>query len=152
MYEKAVATILAFTLPALVFVGLLPGLLVGLTGGEKYAEAIPVLQVTVLFSLFIPFANQFGTMLDASGQPELNFRYTLLGMALNVGFNYLFISNLGVIGAPLGTLTTYVVMFVAMQWLLHKRFGVRLGNVARALPQVYVSTWTFALARIRRTR
>lgn len=149
MYERAVAGILAVTIPALVVVGLLPDLLVHFAGGDKYEATIPVLQVTVLFSLFIPFANQFGTLLDASGAPELNFRYTSAGMLLNVVFNYIFISNLGVIGAPLGTLSTYVVMFVAMQLLLRKRFGVSLTNVAKALPATYGSLFDFGLRKLK---
>ena len=151
MYERAVAGILSLTLPALLLVGVLPGFLVEVVGGAKYAATIPVLQVTVLFSLFIPFANQFGTLVDASGAPQLNFRYTVAGMLLNVVCNYVFISRLGVIGAPLGTLTTYVLMFVAMQRLLNRRFGVRLANVARALPQTYVSLYRFAAAKLKLT-
>ena len=149
MYERAVAAILAFTLPALLVVGLLPGLLVRIVGGDGYLETIPVLQVTVLYSLFIPFANQFGTLLDASGSPQLNFRYTAAGMALNVLFNYLCISRFGVMGAPLGTLLSYVVMFAAMQWLLARRFGVSLTNVARALPATYAQAFRFAQAKVR---
>ncbi len=149
MYEKAVAGILCITLPALVIVGLMPEFLVHFAGGDKYAASIPVLQVTVLFSLFIPFANQFGTLLDASGAPELNFRYVVAGMLLNVVSNYVFISNMGVIGAPIGTLTTYAIMFVAMQMLLRKRFGVSLTNVARALPATYVALYRFGLRALK---
>lgn len=148
MYERAVAGILSLTLPALLVIGVLPSVFVDFVGGDKYAATIPVLQVTVLFSLFIPFANQFGTLVDASGTPALNFRYTLIGMLLNVVFNYVFISRLGVIGAPLGTLTTYLVMFVAMQRLLAQRFGVSLTKVARALPQTYVTLFRFAQTKL----
>ena len=148
MYERAVAGILSLTLPALLVVGFMPGLLVDIVGGSKYAESIPVLQVTVLFSLFIPFANQFGTLLDASGAPELNFRYTATGMVINVISNYFFITNFGVIGAPLGTLTTYTIMFFAMQRLLNRRFGVRLSGVARALPDTYKQMYQFASQKL----
>ena len=148
MYERAVAAILAFVLPALVVVGLLPGVFVGIVGGAKYAATVPVLQLTVLFSLFVPFANQFGTLLDASGNPKLNFVYTAAGMLLNGLLNYAFISRYGVIGAPLGTLSTYAVMFVAMQVLLHRRYGVRLANVARALPATYATVLDYGLRRI----
>lgn len=148
MYEKATSAILAFVLPALLIVGLLPGFIVEIVGGAKYSEAIPVLQLTVLFSLFIPFANQFGTLLDASGKPHLNFGFTVSGMLLNVAFNYYFISNMGIIGAPLGTLSTYVVMFVAMQILLYKMYGVRLMNVLKALPKTYAMIWDFGLHKI----
>lgn len=148
MYEKATAAILAFVLPALLIVGILPGFLVDIVGGGKYAATVPVLQITVMFSLFIPFANQFGTLLDASGNPKLNFLFTCSGMVLNIIFNYFYITNLGIIGAPLGTLTTYVTMFIAMQILLHRRYGVRLSNVFRALPKTYAVIWDFVLHKI----
>lgn len=148
MYEKASAAILAFVLPALLVVGILPGFIVDIVGGGKYAETIPVLQITVLFSLFIPFANQFGTLLDASGNPKLNFIYTVAGMILNVIFNYIFITNFGIIGAPIGTLCTYTIMFVAMQSLLYRKYGVRLINVLKAMPKTYAMIWDFALHKI----
>ena len=69
-------------------------------------------------------------------------------MLLNVGVNYVFISRYGVIGAPLGTLTSYFVMFCAMQWLLHRRYGVRLAGVARALPRTYKTIFGFAAAKL----
>ena len=148
MYEKASAAILAVVLPALLFVALVPGFIVDIVGGGKYAETIPVLQITVLFSLFIPFANQFGTLLDASGNPKLNFIYTCSGMLLNIVCNYFFITSMGIIGAPLGTLTTYIVMFVAMQTLLYRKYGVRLINVLKAMPKTYAMIWDFALHKI----
>ena len=148
MYERATATILAFVLPALLIVAIIPGFIVGIVGGGKYAETIPVLQLTVLFSLFVPFANQFGTLLDASGNPRLNFLFTAAGMLLNVACNYYFISNYGILGAPLGTLTTYAVMFCAMQTLLHRRYGVRLANVLRHLPQTYKTIFAFAKTKL----
>jgi len=148
MYEKATAAILAFVLPALLVVGILPGFIVDIVGGGKYSETIPVLQITVLFSLFIPFANQFGTLLDASGNPKLNFIFTLCGMLLNVGLNYFFITTYGIIGAPLGTLSTYGIMFIAMQTLLYKTYGVRLTNVLKALPKTYGMIWDFLLHKI----
>ena len=148
MYERATAAILAFVLPALIVVGLLPELFVRIVGGAKYLDTVPVLQLTVLFSLFVPFANQFGTLLDASGNPRLNLIYTAAGMLLNGLLNYGFISRLGVIGAPLGTLTTYVLMFVAMQVLLHRRYGVRLVNVVRALPRTYAMIFDFGLHKL----
>lgn len=148
MYEKASAAILSVVLPVLFIVGLIPGFIVEIVGGGKYAETIPVLQITVLFSLFIPFANQFGTLLDASGNPKLNFIYTLCGMLLNVAFNYYFITEYGIIGAPFGTLSTYIVMFVAMQTLLYRKYGVRLINVLKAMPKTYVMIWDFALHKV----
>ncbi len=151
MYEKAVAAIMACVLPALLVVAVVPGFFVNFLGGSAYAETIPVLQLTILYSLFVPFANQFGTLLDASGNPRLNFVFTLGGMMLNVVLNYVFITQYGTLGAPLGTLSTYAIMFGAMQWLLGRQYGVRLTNIFRALPGMYKLMWQFAREKLQRT-
>ena len=151
MYEKAVAASLACTLPALLVVGLLPELFVAIVGGAKYAETAVVLQVTVLFSLFIPFANQFGTLLDSAGYPKVNFLFTMAGMLVNVLFNYLMITHYGVIGAPLATLSTYIIMFGVMQTLLHRKFEVRLLNVFKAIPGTYALLWQLISKKLNRS-
>lgn len=148
MYEKAVAAILAFVLPALIVVMIFPQVFVNILGGSDYAETIPILQITVLYSLFVPFGNQFGTLLDASGDPKTNFKFTVVGMLLNAILNYLFISNYGIYGAPLGTLITYMIMFIAMQLLLYQKFGVQLLNIAKELPKTYQIIWQFIISKL----
>ena len=129
LYEKSVGAILAILLPFIGLVLLFPEWVITIIAGEKYLDAIPVLQLTMLYGLFIPFAVQFGTVLDSIGKPKINFYYTLLGASLNIIFNYLFISNFGLIGAAYGTLTTYLLTFTIMQWTLYRELKVRFYNV-----------------------
>ena len=125
LYEKSVGAILAFILPCILVVLLFPTWIIWIVAGEQYLDAAPILRLTMLYGLFVPFAIQFGTILDSIGQPKTNFIFTLLGAILNVVFNYLFISTFGLVGAAYGTLTTYTITFVLMQTLLYKKLNVK---------------------------
>lgn len=124
LYEKAVGAVLAFLVPIIIVIFLFPEPFVLIMAGRDYIEAAPILRVTILFGLFIPYAINFGTVLDSIGKPDVNFLFTVVYMLLNIGVNYLFIMNFGIIGAAWGTLTTFALTFVAMQTYLHKTIGV----------------------------
>ncbi len=125
LYEKSVGAILAFIIPCALGVILLADWIVWIVGGDKYLDAAPILQWTMIYGLFVPFAVQFGTILDSTGRPKLNFYFTMGGAVVNIILNYVFISAFDMIGAVYGTLTTYVITFVMMQILLYRFFGVK---------------------------
>lgn len=121
LYEKSVGVILAMVIPFILFIWIGAPYIVPLIGSEKFVETIPLLRITVLYGLFIPYAIQFGTVLDSMGKPKVNFYFTLLSAIVNLLCNYIFISWLGVKGAAFGTLTSFMIMFCVMQtYLYHK--------------------------------
>ena len=124
LYEKSVGIILAFILPVIGFVLLFPEWIIEVIAGEKYLDAVPILYITALYCLFIPFARQFGTVFDAIGKPKINFMLVISGACINLISNYLFISKFGIIGAAYGTLTTYIITFVLTQLLLYRELKV----------------------------
>lgn len=124
LYEKAVGAILAFMIPAIIFVLIFADWIVFIVSGAEYAEAANVLRITIFFGLFMPYAVQFGTVLDSIGKPNINFYYTLLSLVFTVVFNFIFISIYGVHGAALGTLSAYVCIVVLMLIYLKKNIGV----------------------------
>lgn len=141
MYEKSVAAILAFLLPGIAVVLLFPEIIIRIVAGANYLDAVPLLQLTMLYGLFVPFAVQFGTILDSTGFPKINFMYTTIGALVNVFFNYTFIQLYGLYGAAYGTLLTFALMFVFMQRELHRRFGVRVLSTLAAIPLMYARLW-----------
>lgn len=124
LYEKAVGAILAFMLPCIVGVMVLADWIILIVAGEGYGEAANLLRITILFGLFLPYAVQFGTVLDSMGRPRVNFVYTILSLALAALLNYLFIREIGAYGAALGSLLAYAITFVFMQVYLHKHLKV----------------------------
>lgn len=124
LYEKAVGAILAFMVPSILGVMIFAEWIIFIVAGPEYAEAANLLRVTILFGLFLPYAVQFGTVLDSTGRPGVNFAYTLGSLALTIVLNILFISLLGAYGAAIGTLLAYAMTFIAMQLYLKKHLGV----------------------------
>ncbi len=148
----SVGAILAFILPAIVVVWMFPEFIILLIAGEQYLDAVPVLKLSMLYGLFIRFVVQFGTILDSSGRPLVNFYFTLLVAGLNVFFNYLGIKYFGLIGAVYGTLLTYTITFGLMQATLYRLFRVKTYQVFRQLLVFYHRLFKVVLslpARIR---
>jgi Na+-driven multidrug efflux pump len=78
----------------------------------------------MLYGIFVPFAVQFGTVLDSTGRPKDNFIFTVASVVVNLALNFFFVSSLGTIGAAYGTLVAYFLGFIAMQMYLYRVFGV----------------------------
>ncbi len=138
LYENSVGAILAIVVPGIVFVLLFPSWVIGVIA-PGYIETIPILQISIFLSFFLPFAHQFGTTLDSIGFPNLNFYFTGSFFLINLTLNYFLISNYGVIGAAYGTLTTTIIGFVAMQILLRSMLKVNMLNVFKNMMGFYVS-------------
>ena len=137
LYEKSVGVILALIIPGIIFVLIFPKFVILVVAGSKYIDAVPVLRVTMLFGLFIPYARQFGTMMDTIGKPGINFFLVMLSAVLNLIFNYLFIQYFGLIGAAYATLLTFAVLFVANQFILYRELGVQTLNTLYYAQEVY---------------
>lgn len=141
LYEKSVGAILAFLIPFFTFIWIFAEPIITIIATDKYLEAVPILRWTVLFGLFMPFAVQFGTVLDSIGKPKINFYFTLFSALLNVIFNYIFIVRFGVIGAAYGTVLTYAVIFVIMQIILNRMMGVQPWNAFKHIFPFYQQAW-----------
>lgn len=139
LYEKSVGALLAVILPGILVVSLIPEWIITLLAGKSYMDAVPVLSLTILFGLFIPFTRQFGTILDSIGKPALNFAFILIGAVINVSLNYLFIKVLGfgLIGAAIATLCTHSCTFIGTQLLLRKMLKISLGRIFMYACQFY---------------
>jgi lipopolysaccharide exporter len=120
LYEKAVGAILVFMFPCITGVLFFAEWIITIVAGPGYEEAANLLRITVFFGLFVPYAVQFGTVLDSIGKPRVNFYFTLMSLGLTALCNWIFISRYGVFGAATGTLTAYVITFVVMQFYLNK--------------------------------
>lgn len=137
LYEQSVGATLAIILPFVLCVLLFAEPMILAFAGDKYLESANVLRLTAFFGLFMPFAVQFGTALDASGTPAINFAYTFFTALLNLGLSYLFISHFGLYGAAYATLCGYLISFVLMQHYLYKTFKVNALRAFYYLPGFY---------------
>lgn len=145
LYEKSVGAIYAFLLPVVMLVLFFPELIILLIAGKSYLENAFLLQLVVIYSLFIPFARQFGTIMDSIGKPHLNFWLICLLAVVNIGLNYLFISSYGVLGAAFATLLSYMIGFVANQLILYKLLKVNTLQVFKYMFSFYRQSFSYSL-------
>jgi len=141
LYEKSVAAILGLIIPAMIFIYTFAEIVVVILGKEKYLDSVPILRWTLFFALFVPFALQFGTILDSIGKPKINFRFVIFGLILNIFFNYYLIKSEGIMGAVYGTLLTYFIMFVIQMFMFYKWYGIRWWRPFALLPWFYQNLW-----------
>ncbi len=145
LYEKSVGLILAILLPMLFFILIFPDFVIYFIAGEAYSDSIPILQVTILYSIFIPFGRQFGIIIDGMGLPKISFYFVILKVIINVICNYLFISHYGVIGAAWGTLCSLFIGFVLNTIYLQKRVDMKLGTIPMHIMSFYKDGIYFSL-------
>lgn len=136
-YEKAVGVILAIGLPVTLAVLLLPKLVLYIIAGPDYQVAAPILQVTMLYGLFLPFIKQFGTIMDSIGLPKTNFAVTTITAVSNIFICLIFTRYFGLMGAAYGTMISYGICFLITQVILYKKIGSSLTNTFRHMILFY---------------
>lgn len=136
-YEKAVGVVLAICIPGSILIMLFPKFVIGIIAGEQYKDAAYLLQLTMVYGLFLPFIKQFGTIMDSTGTPQLNFAVLTIVAVINIGICTLFVHQFGLPGAPLGTMLSYLICFIITQTILYRRFGAGIGNIFRHMIGFY---------------
>ena len=150
LYERSVGATLAVILPFVVFVLLFAEPTIRIFAGSEYMESANILRFTAFFGLFMPFAVQFGTLLDATGKPGVNLGYTFITALLNLGLSYLFIQKIGLFGAAYATLAGYALSFVLMQEYLHKNFRINALMAFYFIPEFYKMGWAILRNKLRK--
>jgi len=125
LYEKSVGIVLALVIPAVIIIWIFAEWGILLVAGKDYAESIPILKLALISGLLIPYSRQFGTILDSMGRPKTNLYFVITSAAINISFNFVFISKFGVMGAAYGALATAVIRMALAQVILHQILGVR---------------------------
>ncbi|HTI89857.1 MAG TPA: oligosaccharide flippase family protein [Puia sp.] len=137
MYEKTVGAILLFSIPSLIVILAVPGPILYILAGKNFIVASSILRITAFFGFTLPFLKQFGTIMDATGKPQLNALVMFCAFVFNIGANMTGVYYFGVIGAALGTLTTYSCLFVVTQLIMYKKFGVTPLNIFKSTMLLY---------------
>jgi len=147
LYERSVGAILAIILPFIALVLLFAEPIIRAFAGDQYAASAGVMRLTAFFGLFMPFAVQFGTILDATGKPAVNFAYTLSTALLNFGLSYWFVTRYGLFGAAFATLTAYAISFALMQHYLYKKFKINALRAFLYIPEFYGLGWKLLMVK-----
>jgi O-antigen/teichoic acid export membrane protein len=141
IYIKSVSVILAIMLPLILPLYLFAEFFVRFMFGNDYMEAVPILQVTIFYTLIIPFNRQFGTVMDALKTPKINFYLLVMMVFLNAILNYYLLKYWGLMGSAYATLISYLIIFVLNQLILWRMFSVNTFKVIPATFEWYFVGW-----------
>ncbi|MBL3658182.1 flippase [Fulvivirga sediminis] len=125
LYEKSTGYIFAIMLPVVSLVVIFADYVVLIIAGEGFEETVPILRITMLYGLIVPFNRQFGITLSALGKPHYNFYFVFGNAIVNTILNYFFIKQFGLIGAALATLTTFLLTLIYNQYYIHNKLNVK---------------------------
>jgi len=128
---------------------LLADYIIFIIAGPEYHEAATILRITILYGIFTPFNRQFGTVMDSSGRPQLNFALMLASVFINIISNYLFIQQFGMIGAAYGTLLSYVIVFLVGNTMLTRIFGIEMQQIFHYMFYYYGVAFQFIQKKLK---
>lgn len=143
IYYKSVSLILAIMLPVVLPIYFFADIIILILFGKEYLEAVPILQVTIFYSILIPFSRQFGIFMDALQMPKLNFYLSLLVAVISIVLNYFFLQSFGLIGAAYSAFILYCLIFVICQFTLYYKFKINTWKVFVELVAWYTFGWRF---------
>ncbi len=145
LYEKSVGTLTAIMLPMVIAIIVLAKPIVFFIAGPGFDETVPILQITMLYGLIIPFNRLMGITLDAIGKAKTNFNFVFRNAMINVVSNLFFIYHFGIIGAAYGTLTTYILVLIYGQFYLHRNLNVRVVGILSHFLGFYVKVFSMSM-------
>ncbi len=137
IYEKTVAATLCFLIPFVIVGILFADVAVLILGGKDYAGAVSIVRVMLTYCLFLPFIKQFGNIMDVKGKPHVNFWLMFFFSGISITSTYYCIHWLGAIGAAVGLLISYFLLFMVSQYILHKFLKVSTISVFKYVLQLY---------------
>jgi len=129
LYEKMVAILLCFTIPAALFIILFPGLVIHIIAGPGYMEAAPILQLYMIAGILRPAQNQAANLLNSIGKTKLCFYINTAYLVVNLGMNFLCLSLFGFYGAAIGTLITFTLAVIYWYFVMRKEIGLELHKI-----------------------
>jgi O-antigen/teichoic acid export membrane protein len=124
LYEKSVGVILAMLIPSLLALYICSYFVVDVIAGKVYEDTVPLIQITILTCILNPFNRMFGTILDSTGRPNINFGITCLFMTTNIVLTYILVRSQGIMGAAWAILLSDILFFIIIQSILRKFFQI----------------------------
>lgn len=128
LYEKSVGTILAMVIPAIIFIYIFDDLIIKLLAGDKYADTVPILNITLLYCILGPFGRQFGVIIDSIGKTRITFIIVIVNTCVILLLNFFLIRKYGVIGSAYATLIANIFGFTVAQIILWRELRVNALN------------------------
>lgn len=144
LYERMVAILLCFTIPAAIFVILFPKFIISIIATSSFFAAAPILQLYMVTGFFRPMQNQAANLLNSIGKQALCFYMNTIALCLNLVINYICLLRFGFYGAAIGTLITLTIISIAWYFIMKKQIGANILSIFRYMKESYINAFLFS--------
>jgi len=152
MYERMVAILLCFTIPAAIFIILFPKFVISIIAGADYYPAALILQLYMITGLMRPMQNQAANLLNSIGKPGLCFTINTASLAVYLVINYICLTQFGFYGAAIGTLITSCLGMLAWYFIMRKEIRFEWSSIFKYILETYKALYSHAAALFSKTR
>lgn len=136
IYETAFEHSLLFYIPAAAGIVLVADPAIRYVFGDGYLGAIPIVQILSVFVVLQAINKLTNDALNYLGRARHRAISKGGAAVLNFGLNLVLIPTIGVAGAAVSTVVSYVVLVIVNIYLIHMELSLSLGSLAVTAAQV----------------
>ena len=146
MFEKMVSILIAFTVPAAIFIIIFPKFVTIIIAGKGYSIAASILQLYMITGIFRPVQNQAANLLNSIGKPKTVFIINTITTVILMGINYVCLLQWGFIGIAIGSLITAIIGFIIWYFVMKKEIDLSMVRVVKYSLEFYKMMYTKAIS------
>ncbi len=136
LYTKSTTILTLLLLLPILFLMIYPKIVITIIAGEQYQDAAILLRIALSYILLIPFIRQFGVLMNSIGKIRINLFVTILINIINIIMNYLLIKTIGVSGAPLATLFSFLIAAIITIQYMSKNYEISLKDYINEIKNI----------------
>jgi len=152
MFEKMVAILIAFTVPAALFIIIFPHFVTIIIAGKGYSIAAGILQIYMVTGIFRPVQNQAANLLNSIGKPKTVFFINTITLLALLGINYICLLQFGFYGVAIGSLITAILGFIIWYFVMRKEIDLSMVRVVKYSIGFYKNIYERGLSILSRSK
>jgi O-antigen/teichoic acid export membrane protein len=145
-FFKAISITFILTLPAGVGISLVAAPLIALMFGERWLEAIPLVQIFALLGVTKAIPYFSSVLLAAHAQLKIQFRIVMVGLAVRLILLFTLIGPLGLMGAVIAAVSCFMAEEILFLIVTFRLFKLRVVDLLHATWRSILATVAMAMA------
>ena len=107
---------------------------------SKFSSGYKIIPIIIFSTIFISENYLFGTILIGIKKTKISLIFSIVGAVINVIVNILLIPIIGIYGAAISTLMSYLVMFCLFYFYLNKHMGMKFLKISKDIISLLVGS------------
>lgn len=137
MFEETTAILLAVIYPTIIIAFLCSKIIIITIAGTGFENAVHILQIYLICSMFGIFQNQSANTLNAIGKAKVTFLMNSIILLIKFFVIFLFLKYFGFYGAAWGTLVITILNTIMWYFVMKKYIPIKLPKIYNKIIEYY---------------